>query len=243
MEKLYNKNEILFAILLILIYVLGASFSSSISNFIGIKDIVNVPFFLIYSIVLFLWIKKYKRNDYYGLIKPKVKSSKLLFYIPLIILCSCNIWFGIHINMNWYESLIYIFNMLFVGFLEELIFRGFLFKAMEKDNLKVAIIVSSLTFGIGHIINLFNGNAINLITNIAQIVSAIAFGFLFVIIFLKTKSIIPCILTHSFINMLSVFSYDTTLSIVITSLILIFLTSLYAFYISKIDTDKEDLKL
>jgi hypothetical protein len=38
--------------------------------------------------------------------------------------------------------------------IEEVIFRGFLFKALQKDKLSVAIIVSSVTFGFGHIVNL-----------------------------------------------------------------------------------------
>ena len=48
--------------------------------------------------------------------------------------------------------------MLCVGFAEEVIFRGFLFRAMEKDNVKTAIIGSSVTFGLGHVLNLVNGS-------------------------------------------------------------------------------------
>lgn len=55
------------------------------------------------------------------------------------------------------ETALYVLSMLCVGFIEELIFRGFLFKAMAKDGIKSAIIVSSITFGLGHIINLVNG--------------------------------------------------------------------------------------
>ena len=52
------------------------------------------------------------------------------------------------------EIVFYILTMLNIGFIEEIIFRGFLFKMMEKDNVKTATAVSSITFGIGHIINL-----------------------------------------------------------------------------------------
>lgn len=44
--------------------------------------------------------------------------------------------------------------MINIGFLEEIIFRGILYKSIEKDNKKLAIIISSVTFGIGHIVNL-----------------------------------------------------------------------------------------
>ena len=48
-------------------------------------------------------------------------------------------------------------SMLFVGVLEEVIFRGLLFLAMAKDSMKAAVIVSSVTFGMGHIVNLLSG--------------------------------------------------------------------------------------
>ena len=65
--------------------------------------------------------------------------------------------------------------MINVGFIEEIIFRGFLFKMMEKDNIKTAIIVSSLTFGIGHIVNLLNGA--DFISTVIQIFYAISICF------------------------------------------------------------------
>lgn len=90
--------------------------------------------------------------------------------------------------------------MLCVGFLEEVIFRGFLFTSIAKDTTKSAIIISSVTFGIGHIINLFNGSGMDLLSNLCQIVFAIAVGFLLVTIFYRGGSLLPCILVHSAIN-------------------------------------------
>lgn len=75
--------------------------------------------------------------------------------------------------------------MLCVGFLEEVIFRGLLFKAIAKDNIKPAVVISSVTFGVGHIINLFNGSGMALVSNLCQIVFAIAVGFLLVTIFYR----------------------------------------------------------
>ena len=115
----------------------------------------------------------------------------MLFYLPLLIAASCNLWFGVKTNMSPANTLFYVGSMLCVGFLEEFIFRGLLFRAMEKDSVKSAVIVTSLTFGIGHIINLFNGSGMDLVSNLGQVVSAVAFGFLFVILFLKTGSLLP----------------------------------------------------
>ena len=53
-----------------------------------------------------------------------------------------------------------VLSMLLVGYVEEILFRGFLFKALiPKDGVKIAVIISSVTFGIGHIVNLLAGQA------------------------------------------------------------------------------------
>lgn len=131
--------------------------------------------------------------------------------------------------------------MLCVGFIEEIIFRGFLFRVMQKDNLKAAVIVSSLTFGIGHIINLFTSGFANAASIICQIFYAAATGFLFVIIFYKGKSLLPCIFTHSLFNAFSLFynaSSVSLLSEILVSLFIIVLTIVYAIIIIKLIPNK-----
>ena len=115
------------------------------------------------------------------------------------------------LNYSPAETVCRIACMLCVGFLEELIFRGFLFTAIAKNNIRSAIIISSVTFGIGHIINLFNGSGMDLVSNLCQIVFAIAVGFLLVTIFYRGGSLIPCIIVHSAINTLGTFADDRTL--------------------------------
>jgi membrane protease YdiL (CAAX protease family) len=121
--------------------------------------------------------------------------------------------------------------MINIGFIEELIFRGFLFKMMAKSNVKSAIIVSALTFGMGHIINLLNGA--DLIPTLIQICYATSIGYLFVIIFHKTKSLIPCIITHCLVNSLSVFNIENNLSLYIAPMVLTIIPLAYAIYINK----------
>lgn len=82
-----------------------------------------------------------------------------------------------------------------------------------RDNIKSAVIISSVTFGIGHIINLFNGSGMNLVNNLCQIVFAVAVGFLLVTAFYRGGSLIPCILVHSAINMLGTFANDAGLAV------------------------------
>ena len=57
-------------------------------------------------------------------------------------------------------------------------------------------------FGIGHLVNLFNGQSF--FETMIQILFAIAVGFTLVVLFYKGKSLIPCIIFHGLNNSLSV---------------------------------------
>lgn len=114
-----------------------------------------------------------------------------------------------------------------------MIFRGLLFNAMRKDNLKTAVIVSSITFGIGHIVNLFNGSGAELLPNLLQVVYATAAGFMFVMIYLKTDSLLGCIVAHGLFNAISVFANEPTMETRIAScLVLTVITGGYAAYLA-----------
>ena len=226
MTKRFEKHETLFCILLIIIYIIVNSFC--IQNF-GIEDYRSAIVNTMFSVFLIVLIKILKRTSYYGLTKV-TNIKKYLYFIPLLLIVSVNLWNGININNSTTEIIFYILTMVNIGFIEEVIFRGFLFKMMEKDNVKSAIIVSSVTFGIGHIINLLNGA--ELVPTLMQICYAISIGYLFVIIFHKSKSIVPCIITHSLVNSLSIFNATNNTSYV-SSIFLIVVPLIYAIYISK----------
>ena len=171
-----------------------------------------------------------KRTAYYGLTKVR-DLKKYLYFLPLLIIVSVNLWNGFNINNSATEILFHILTMLNIGFIEEIIFRGFLFKMMAKNNVKSAIIVSAITFGAGHIVNLFVGA--ELIPTLIQICYAASIGYLFVIIFYKSQSLVPCIVTHSLVNSLSVFNVENTLSLYIAPVILIIVPLGYGLYINK----------
>ena len=159
----------------------------------------------------------------------------MLFYIPVIILLTANMWYGFRVNMSLLETILYILSMFCVGFLEELIFRGLLFNAMLKNGKNSAIIVSSVTFGVGHIINLINGSGAELLPNLLQVVYAIAVGFMFMMIYYRTKSLLPCIITHGVFNALSAFANETGLTSkeqIISCILITLISGAYALYIA-----------
>lgn len=169
----------------------------------------------------------------------------MLYYLPILVLLSANLWYGVTLNYGVLETVLYILAMFCVGFLEEVIFRGFLFEAMRKDNVKVAMIVSSVTFGIGHIINLVNGSGTELLPNLLQVIYATAAGFMFVMMYCKSKSLIVCIVTHGLFNALSVFSNEASATNemqICSAILLTVITGSYALYLAVSMQGKRMLK-
>lgn len=213
MKKLYEKNELNFAIVWIVVYCVLQSLANPLNKIIGIEYAASAVFCILQVIVLFAFIRKNNLQKRYGLCKSSVPACRFLYYVPLLILASGNLWNGVAFNYTPEETACRIVCMLCVGFLEEVIFRGFLFAAIAKDNIRSAIVISSVTFGIGHIINLFNGSGMDLVSNLCQIVFAVAVGFLLVTIFYRGGSLLPCIIVHSAINTLGTFANDADLTV------------------------------
>ena len=212
MKKLYEKNELTFAIVWIVVYCVLQSVANPLNKLIGIEYSASAVFCILQTIVLFAFIVKNGLQKRYGLCKSPVPAWRFLFYLPLLILASGNLWNGVAVNYSPAETACRIACMLCVGFLEEVIFRGLLFSAIAKNSVKSAVIISSVTFGVGHIINLFNGSGMHLVNNLCQIVFAVAVGFLLVTIFYRGGSLLPCIIVHSAINTLGTFANDAELT-------------------------------
>ena len=211
MTKLYKKNELTFAILWIVAYVVLSSLADQLSESVGTEKAATAVLHIVMSLILFIWIRKSGLSEKYGFCASKVPAKRFLYYLPLVIIASASLWNGISLRFGLAGTACYVISMCCVGFLEEVIFRGLLFRAMEKDNLKTAIIVSALTFGLGHIVNLFNGSGQDITTTIIQIVFAVLVGFVLVLIFYYSGSLIPCILFHSVNNALSAFEARGTM--------------------------------
>jgi membrane protease YdiL (CAAX protease family) len=196
----------------IIAYVVLASTGDNISAVFGIDKIVTLPILIAMSAILYSFVWKNDLAEKYGLCKPQLPAAKMLYYIPLLVLLTANLWYGVALNRSPLETVLYILSMFCVGFLEELIFRGLLFQAMARDGVKSAIIVSSVTFGIGHIVNLINGSGAELFPNLLQVIYAMAIGIAFVMIYCRTRSLMPCILVHSIFNGLSAFANEAVMT-------------------------------
>ena len=191
MKKLYEKNELLFAILWIVAYVVIAG---TVRGNFGDESVIMTAVLAVFAVVIFVFVKTSHLEERYGLCKWKGKAGDYWFFIPPLILMTGNLWRGI--------------GMEYSGFIEEMIFRGFLFRILlKKDPAPVAITISAVTFGIGHIVNLFTGQSS--FETVIQVFFAIAWGFIFTVVFYKSGSLLMCIIAHSLNNAFAKFNAES----------------------------------
>lgn len=235
LKRIYEKNKIVFAVLWIAIYCVLMSLGDALSEVFGVKKSVTLAVALLLSAVLIFFLKKNGLFSSYGITRPHATAKSMLYYLPVIAMLTANFWCGATLKHGISETVLHILTMLLVGFLEEVIFRGLLFEAMRKDSPVAAVIVSSITFGFGHIINLVNGSGAELVPNLLQIVYATAAGFMFVMIYLKSKSLVVCIASHGLFNAMSAFSGESASTFeakILSALLLTAITGGYAIYLA-----------
>jgi len=204
LKKLYDKDEVWFAVGWIILYVLAFGNADSLSENLGTAKVLTIPVGIVLSIVLWGFLRRNGLSHAVGLCPVSGSWQQFLWFVPLMIISTVNFWYGLTCNEPPLETVLYILSMCCVGFLEEVIFRGLLFTGMAKSNLKAAIIVSSLTFGMGHIVNLLFGAPV--FDTLLQLVYASAIGFCYTALFLVSGSILPCIASYIFVNTTSIFA-------------------------------------
>lgn len=206
MHSLYKRNELAFALLWIAVY---CAVTMSLRGQFGDENIYLFLALLALASAMGLWVKKYDLQGKYGLNTWPKDGKKYFYFLPMCFLATGNLWNGIAPAHSGFAQLWACLSMFLSGFIEEVIFRGFLFKALVlRDGLRKSIVIVAVTFGIGHILNLLTGQAGP--ETVAQIIFAVAWGFMFTIVFYKSKSLWPCILIHGFINASSKYGIETT---------------------------------
>ncbi len=243
MTKLYKKSEITFAIAWIVAYVVLSSLADGLSLSVGVTKSVTAALHIVMSLVLFFWIRNNGLSEKYGFCRSKLPAKDFLYYIPLIIIASVALWTGVSPAYGFPGTLCFFISMCCVGFVEEVIFRGLLFRAMEKDGLKSAIIVSAVTFGIGHIVNMFNVTGKDLTSELVQIIFAVLIGFIMVLIFYYGGSLIPCIIFHSANNGLKAFSAESSMDpkveMILNLVLIVVVLGGYLVYLVKVLPNKK----
>ena len=229
MRKFYENKPILFAVLWIVLYcvvmapIRGHFGDDSVQMLLGLTAI---------STGLLLFINANKLQGELGLDRWIQNGKKILWLIPIWILSTGNLWSGLGLRYTSINAVMATLSFLLVGVVEETIFRGFLFNGMRKTgSLTAAIIVSAVTFGMGHLVNLLTGQATS--DTLLQMVFAVAWGFLLTFAYLKSGSLVACMLIHGIIDAASVFSRDNVVGDTIFMVATIIVAIVYCLYLSK----------
>ena len=77
MKKLYEKNELTFAIVWIVAYCVLQSLANPLNKAIGVAYAASAAFCVLQSVVLFTFIRRSNLQKQYGLCKPHVPASRL----------------------------------------------------------------------------------------------------------------------------------------------------------------------
>lgn len=208
MRKFYETKPVLFAVLWIVIYVVlmaplrGSYGDGSLQMLLGLVAISAV----LLAVIRLLGIEKEL-----GMTRWLQNGKKLLWLLPMWVLSTGNLWGGVGLRYDAVTTVMAVLSFLLVGVAEEIVFRGFLFNGMRRTgSLTVAVVVSAITFGMGHIVNLLTGHAT--METLVQVLFAVAWGFLFTFAYLKSGSLLPCIAIHGLIDVFSVFARDNEIA-------------------------------
>lgn len=219
----------------IIIYGIIFSFSEKTSQSFGEDHILTLFAIMLYLVALYLFLKKRKRLSVYSLCFPKDWRKKDIgWLIPLLTFSFANVYLRGNQTMlqsSWVMFLL----MLFTVFLEELLFRGYLMVYLSEkcgvDNKWIRMIVSSVLFGMFHIVNLFQGA--DILYTMIQMLCAFGIGLCLCVLVSHYKSIFPGTIIHYLINITSFDMGKSNYNVLLCFFILSVLHIFYAFLLNR----------
>ena len=116
LDRFYQKSEFYFALVWIGVYCAANSLANPLSKMIGVGSSASLLWNLALTVLLLTWIRKNGLTKYYGLCPSNIPARRFLWYVPLVLFMSRNLWFGFAINFPAADTACYILSMLCVGF-------------------------------------------------------------------------------------------------------------------------------
>ncbi len=176
----------------ILVYLSAGTIAHfmNLSN-LGLEGIANIT--LTIMAVLLLSLMGWWRVV--GFRRP-AKSSDLLYFIVPLLPVAISLIAGLEVKSVLLIQVLAI--TLLVGFSEEAIFRGLMLNALKAQGIWKAAIITALLFGLSHSLNLLSGQ--NVANTLVQIFYALAIGFAFSAVVLKTGILWPLVIAHFLID-------------------------------------------
>ena len=196
MKKLYENKPVLFAVIWIVIYVVGFGSAGIQTENAALNYALQIAAGLVICAVLLTFIRKNGLAEHFGLCRFCGESNRFLYLIPPLLAATVNIWSGFGLREQTIAA--NLLGVLAIGvlgpFLEELILRSILFRAVAGKNTRRAFWIAALSFGIGHLVNIAYGSPVS--ETLMQIGFAFCFGICSTAILYTGKSLLPCVLLH-----------------------------------------------
>lgn len=200
MNRLQENRPIWHAVAWIAIYVIAVNIGDWLSTLVGVPNSGASAVLVLLAVWLVVRLRKHGWLTYYG-VRPLRRRdfNATLLYIPLLLVALMQFTKGFRDDLSFTTVALIIVLMVGVGFLEELIFRGMLFRGIQRTStLPRAVVISGVTFGIGHIVNLTRGMAP--LDQAIQIAFGVTLGIVLALLFAVTGTIVPLIAFHALLN-------------------------------------------
>jgi len=153
------------------------------------------------------------RVAYYGLTKVE-NPKQYLYFIPLVLTVSVNLWNGLNINNTPGEIVCHILTMVNVGFIEEIVFRGLIYKHLKRAMpVWLAVLIQALLFAVAH-------------GQLLWMTYTFVLGAIFALLYDYFDSLWPCILAHLIFNGSNYLPFLETLTLEPIGWVIVMLASL-----------------
>ena len=177
----------------ILVYLLAGTVAHLVSlSTMGLYALANLALAVIVAFLL-------TRMGWWravGFRRPDRRSDLWYFAVPLVP-AAINLIPGIDVgSLGFLLSMLAI--ALLVGFVEEGVFRGLMLHVIEPRGPWKAAVITAVLFGLTHSLNVLTGKSVA--DDTAQVCYAMAIGFAFAAIVLRTGILWPLVLAHALID-------------------------------------------
>ncbi len=201
MKHLRETRPVWHALLWIAIYVALVNVGGALGSSLGGPDVATGILLAGLAVVLVLYLRQAGLADLSGLRPPRANTMRAVLYLsPLFGISLFQYAKGLAPELDAGAVLSALLLVVGVGFVEELLFRGLLFQAiLTKSALNRAILITGITFGIGHVVNLARGYTMS--DQLIQVVAAVVIGVALAYVVAITGSIIPGAIFHALFNL------------------------------------------
>lgn len=164
--------------------------------------------FIPIALTLIIYMSLKRKWGYLGF-RPlsTIPSGSWKYYAPLLIILLIISLKGFQ-EISTTDVVYYLLFTLLVGFVEETLYRGLIFKTLLAKGIKTAVITSSILFSVTHMLNAIGGQSTS--ETVLQMVYALLIGAALSLLMLKNNNILPLIFFHFIHNFIQFAGNDNT---------------------------------